>query len=165
MDRPLVFGSIPRTLSAVRTPFLSSNWFGGKMATAPTGKYYLRSIHEEIALFDRKLAHLEKYETFASDEERGQAVRKMTTKRKALVTIAERLVAEGVEFGASELPKSLRPAGSEEPPRTVAVQEEAAPEAPVVAEQSRTQGSSPYAGTSLDWQASVERYLAKKKHK
>ena len=25
------------------------------MATAPTGKYYLRSIHEEIALFDPKL--------------------------------------------------------------------------------------------------------------
>ena len=38
------------------------------MATAPTDKYYLRSIHEEIALFDRKLAHLEKYEKFTSDE-------------------------------------------------------------------------------------------------
>jgi hypothetical protein len=132
------------------------------MATAPTGKYYLRSIHEEIALFDRKLAHLEKYETFASDGEREVAVRKMVTKRKALVTIAERLVAEGVEFTAAELPKSLRPAGSEaEVPAPAPVQEEA----PVVAAQPRTLGASPYAGTSLDWQASVERYLAKKNKK
>jgi hypothetical protein len=95
------------------------------MATAPTGKYYLRSIHEEIALFDRKLAHLEKYETFTSDGERELAARKMVTKRKALVTIAQRLVAEGVEFAPAELPRSLRPAGSEEvPPAAVAVQTE-----------------------------------------
>lgn len=132
------------------------------MATAPTGKYYLRSIHEEIALFDRKLAHLEKYETFASDEEREQAAKKMATKRKALVTIAQRLVAEGVDFNASELPKSLRPAGSEaEPAAPVPVQEEA----PAITAQPRAQEASPYAGTSLDWQASVERYLAKKNRK
>jgi hypothetical protein len=132
------------------------------MATAPTGKYYLRSIHEEISLFDRKLAHLEKYETFATDEERGLAVRKMTTKRKALVTIAQRLVSDGVEFHASELPKSLRPAGSEvEPPAPAPVQVEA----PVIAAQPRAHEASPYAGTSLDWQASVERYLAKKNKK
>jgi hypothetical protein len=134
------------------------------MATAPTGKYYLRSIHEEIALFDRKLAHLVKYETFASDEERDQASRKMETKRKALVTIAQRLVAEGVEFDASELPRSLRPAGSEAPAHAVASPQEEAPvEAPVATAPARD--ASPYAGTSLDWQASVERYLAKKKHK
>ena len=136
------------------------------MATAPTGKYYLRSIHEEIALFDRKLAHLEKYETFTSDGEREVATRKMATKRKALVTIAQRLVAEGVEFAASELPKSLRPAGSEEVHvAAVAVQEEAPAEVPVAAAQTRAHDASPYAGTSLDWQASVERYLAKKKSK
>ena len=132
------------------------------MATAPTGKYYLRSIHEEIALFDRKLAHLEKYETFASDEERGQAMRKIVTKRKSLVTIAQRLVAEGVDFNASELPKSLRPAGSEADPAPAA-QKEVPSEALAVTAQSRAQEASPYAGTSLDWQASVERYLAKKK--
>jgi hypothetical protein len=136
------------------------------MATAPTGKYHLRSIHEEIALFDRKLAHLEKYETFTSDEERESAARKMATKRKALVTIAQRLVAEGVEFSASELPKSLRPEGSEEvTPAPAPVQAEAPAEVAAVAVQSRSQDASPYAGTSLDWQASVERYLAKKKSK
>jgi hypothetical protein len=134
------------------------------MSTAPTGKYYLRSIHEEIALFDRKLAHLEKHEVFASDGEREQAAKKMATKRKALVTIAQRLVAEGVEFEASELPKSLRPAGSEEVPETITAKEQAPAEAPVATEQSPAKKASPYAGTSLDWQASVERYLAKKKH-
>lgn len=136
------------------------------MATAPTGKYYLRSIHEEIALFDRKLAHLEKYETFASDEARQSAVRKMTTKRKSLVNIAQRLVEEGVEFAPSELPKSLRPADSEVETATAApVQEEVAEEAPAVMVLGRAQEVPSYAGTSLDWQASVERYLAKKKSK
>ncbi|HTV07600.1 MAG TPA: hypothetical protein VMD97_00980 [Candidatus Aquilonibacter sp.] len=135
------------------------------MATAPTGKYHLRSIHEEIALFDRKIAHLEKYETFGSEEEREQAARKMATKRKSLVTIAQRLVAEGVEFDASDLPKSLRPAGSEAaPPATAPTPKKAPAEAPVAAPP-RGQDASPYAGTSLDWQASVERYLAKKKRK
>ena len=137
------------------------------MATAPTGKYYLRSIHEEIGLFDRKLAHLEKYETFPSDEARDSAARKITTKRKALVTIAQRLVAEGVEFAASELPKSLRSADSEVAALAATpVQNEVPAETPSsVAAHPRGQESSPYAGTSLDWQASVERYLAKKKSK
>ena len=136
------------------------------MATAPTGKYYLRSIHEEIGLFDRKLAHLEKYETFPSDEARDSAARKITTKRKALVTIAQRLVAEGVEFAASELPKSLRSADSEVAALAATpVQNEVPAEIPSVTAHPRGQESSPYAGTSLDWQASVERYLAKKKSK
>jgi hypothetical protein len=136
------------------------------MATAPTGKYYLRSIHEEIGLFDRKLAHLEKYETFPSDEARDSAARKITTKRKALVTIAQRLVAEGVEFAASELPKSLRSADEVAALAATPVQNEVPAETPSsVAAHPRGQESSPYAGTSLDWQASVERYLAKKKSK
>jgi hypothetical protein len=134
-------------------------------ATA-TGRYYLKSVHEEIALFDRKLAHLEKYETFTSDEERALAARKMTTKRNALVTIARRLVADGVEFKNSELPKSLRPEGSEaefavpepkhkpEPPR----------ESRAVAER-RENDNSPYAGSALDWQTSVQQYLDKRNRK
>jgi hypothetical protein len=153
------------TLGA-RGRFSSHQTLGGKMATAPTGKYYLRSIHEEISLFDRKLAHLEKYETFASDEAHEQAVRKMATKRKALVTIAQRLVAEGVDFAASELPKSLRPVGGEvTSPAIAQVQEEVPAEPSEITVQVRTQQASPYAGTSLDWQASVERYLAKRKNK
>lgn len=136
------------------------------MAIAAADKYSLRSIHEEIALFDRKLAHLAKYEKFDSDAERALATRKMTTKRNTLVTTAKRLVAEGVEFNASELPKSLRPEGA--PVETFAKQvvPEDAPvkvETVAVAGQARPHEGSPYAGTSLDWQASVERYMAKKK--
>ncbi|HEY4011664.1 MAG TPA: hypothetical protein VGM11_16035 [Acidobacteriaceae bacterium] len=133
------------------------------MAIAAGDKYQLRSLHEEIALFDRKLAHLANHEKFASDEERDAAARKMTTKRNTLVATARRLVSEGVEFNASELPKSLRPEGSE--PAT----SEPAPEAPVAQKSVRaagplqTEASSPYAGTALDWQASMQRYLAKKK--
>jgi hypothetical protein len=136
------------------------------MAVAAADKYYLKSIHEEIALFDRKLAHLAKYEKFESDEERTVATRKMTTKRNVLVTTAKRLVAEGVEFNASELPKSLRPEGAPAEADVTHVVPQDAPaklETVTVAGQLRTHESSPYAGTSLDWQASVERYLAKKK--
>ena len=136
------------------------------MATASADKYHLKSIHEEIALFDRKLAHLAKYEKFDSDEERELAARKMTTKQNGLVTTAKRLVAEGVEFNVSELPKSLRPEGTpDETPITQVVREDAPAKTAVVAptDQPRSQDGSPYAGTSLDWQASVKRYLAKKK--
>jgi hypothetical protein len=132
--------------------------------TAPPGRYQLRSIHEEIALFDRKLAHLATYEKFATEEEREAATRKMTTKRNALVATARRLVADGVEFNASELPKSLRPEGSATEP--VKETREESPAEAVTApadDQPRAIEGSPYAGTSLDWQASVQRYLAKKK--
>lgn len=135
------------------------------MSVVASDKYHLRSIHEEIALFDRKLAHLAKYEKFDSDEQRNVAARKMTVKRNALVTTAQKLVAEGVEFNAAELPKSLRPEGAPVEAAAKIVREEAPAkiaDAPVTG-QLRTPGDSPYAGTSLDWQASVERYLAKKK--
>jgi hypothetical protein len=134
------------------------------MAIAAADKYYLKSIHEEIALFDRKLAHLAKYEKFDSDEERDLAARKMTTKRNGLVTTAKRLVAEGVEFNASELPRSLRPEGAPiEAAATSIIQEDAPVETPVTKASAPAHNASPYAGTALDWQASVNRYLAKKK--
>jgi hypothetical protein len=137
-------------------------------STTATGRYYLKSVHEEISLFDRKLAHLEKYETFTSDEERENAARKMTTKRNALVTIARRLIAEGVEFKASELPKSLRPEGSEaEFAAAELPKEKAAPpsdDSRTVAARRVSEGS-PYAGTALDWQASVQQYLNKRNRK
>ena len=71
-------------------------------------KYYLRSLHEEIDLFDRKLAHLLKYESFASDKERDAAAAKMTVKRDQLARTAKELVDEGIEFQSSELPRSFR---------------------------------------------------------
>ncbi|QEE30133.1 hypothetical protein FTW19_20390 [Terriglobus albidus] len=71
-------------------------------------KYYLKSLHEEIALFDRKLAHLAKYEVFASEAERDAAIGKMETKRATLARTAQKLVEDGIEFHPSELPRSLR---------------------------------------------------------
>jgi hypothetical protein len=55
-------------------------------------KYYLKSLHEEIDLYDRKLAHMTKYELFASEAERETAIGKMTTKRATLVQTAKKLV-------------------------------------------------------------------------
>lgn len=73
-------------------------------------KYYLRSIHEEIDLYDRKLAHLLKYDTFASDKERDAAAEKLNSKRTLLVRDARSLIDSGIEYKPSELPRSLRTA-------------------------------------------------------
>src|ERR1700761_7765372 len=77
----------------------SPNFAGGSMAaTQPHDKYYLRSLHEDIALLDRKLAHMAKYETFATEKERESATGKLNTKRALLVRNALKLAEEGVEF-------------------------------------------------------------------
>ena len=81
----------------------------------PRDKYFLRSIHQEIDFYDRKLAYLQNYETFASLAEREDAEKKMLAKRSALAQTAKRLAADGVEFNQAELPRSFR---SEEPART-----------------------------------------------
>jgi hypothetical protein len=78
------------------------------MANTSENKYYLKSVHEEIDLFDRKLAHLMKYETFATDADRNAAARKLNLKRDLLVKTAKRLVAEGMEFNEKDLPRSMR---------------------------------------------------------
>lgn len=72
-------------------------------------KYFLRKLHAEIDLYDRKLAHLVKYEPFASERERDVALGKMTTKRDALARAARKLMEEGIEFRPSDLPRSFRP--------------------------------------------------------
>lgn len=138
------------------------------MPAVPTDKYYLKSVHEEIDLFDRKLAHLLKFEKFNSEEERDLAARKLTVKRNTLVQTALRLAAEGVEFKQNELPRSLRP--KEEPGIAAAPTEVfagdngGAAEVPaVVAESRRTsQQRTPYSGTALDWQASIRQYVQKR---
>jgi len=72
-------------------------------------KYYLKSLHEEIDLYDRKLAHMAKYELFASEAERETALGKMTTRRATLERTAKKLMVEGIEFQSSDLPRSFRP--------------------------------------------------------
>lgn len=138
------------------------------MAAIVADKYHLKTIHEEIDLFDRKLAHLAKYEKFESDEERDQATRKLTLKRETLVQAALRLAAEGVEFKPNDLPRSLRP---KDDPAIASAAAEASAKAkedsvalatPTISRSARRQSSSPYSGTSLDWQASVREYMQKK---
>jgi hypothetical protein len=135
------------------------------MAAVVADKYHLKSIHEEIDLVDRKLAHLLKFEKFDSEVQRETAARKLTAKRVTLIKTATRLAAEGVEFKASELPRSLRSAED-----IAAVEAEAAaePKAEDTEGESpanrsdRRQGGSKYAGAVLDWQASIARYMEKK---
>jgi hypothetical protein len=125
-------------------------------------KYYLKSVHAEIDLFDRRLAHLHKYDVFDSEAARAAAARKLTLKREPLVQTAKRLAAEGVEYKESELPRSFRPDGLpaavEAKPEPEAV---ATPSVPSENRTARRQGS-PFAGTSLDWEKSVQHYMQKK---
>ena len=71
-------------------------------------KYYLRDLHQEIDLFDRKLAYLENYGEFASAGEREEAEKGLRTKRAPLEKAALELVASGVEYEEKDLPRSFR---------------------------------------------------------
>jgi len=66
--------------------------------------YRLKWLHEEIDLYDRKLAHLEKYSQEGSEAERGR----MEKKRSALEKTARKLAAEHTEFDPKALPRSFR---------------------------------------------------------
>ena len=83
----------------------------------PRDKYFLRSLHQEIDFYDRKLDYLGKYEVFDTPEDKKVAESKLLTKRAALEKTARQLAASGVEFNDSELPRSFRteldPAGEE----------------------------------------------------
>jgi hypothetical protein len=74
----------------------------------PHDKYFLRSLHQEIDLYDRKLAYLENYAQFASMADREGAEGKLVAKRASLAATAKQLVADGVEFNAADLPRSFR---------------------------------------------------------
>ena len=77
----------------------------------PNDKYFLRSLHQEIDLLDRKLAHLDKYVDFANSEDREAAEGKLLQKRATLAKTARGLAAAGVEFSEADLPRSLRAQG------------------------------------------------------
>jgi len=79
-----------------------------KKAAARQDKYYLRDVHQEIDLYDRKLAYLDKYEEFASAGEREEAEKKLIAKRAPLEKVAQQLVASGVEYEEKDLPRSFR---------------------------------------------------------
>ena len=133
------------------------------MANIVENKYYLKTVHDEIDLYDRKLAHLLNFETFATEADRAAATRKLTLKRDALALTAKRLAEEGIEFNQNDLPRSFRPkdapvAEPEEAKETKSTE----PFVPAGANRSVRRQGSPYAGTSLDWQSSVQHYMQKK---
>ena len=136
------------------------------MANIVENKYYLKTVHDEIDLYDRKLAHLLNFETFATEADRAAATRKLTLKRDALALTAKRLAEEGIEFNQNDLPRSFRPKDAvvvdvEEAKEVAAKSPEPFAGAAGANRSVRRQGS-PYAGTSLDWQSSVQHYMQKK---
>ena len=74
----------------------------------PHDKYFLKSLHQEIDLYDRKLAYLEKYVQFDSAADRQGAESKLMSKRASLAETARQLVSDGVEFSPADLPRSFR---------------------------------------------------------
>ena len=80
-----------------------------KKPAPPRDRYFLRDLHQEIALYDRKIAYLDKYVAFASSQEREEAANKLIAKRAPLERTARELVASGVEYLEEELPQSFRP--------------------------------------------------------
>ena len=74
----------------------------------PHDKYFLRSLHQEIDLYDRKIAYLDKYVQFASVDDRKEAKGRLLSKRSSLAVTAKELVAAGVEFNPADLPRSFR---------------------------------------------------------
>jgi hypothetical protein len=131
------------------------------MATQVRDKYYLRSLHEEIGLFDRKLAHLLKHEPFASEQERDAAAGKLSAKREQLVRAARQMADEGIEFKNSELPRSLSPEDSR--PEDQAVAAPAEPAAEVALARPRRQSAAAHDGTVLDFREGIKAYIEKRR--
>ena len=73
-------------------------------------RYFLRDLHQEIDLYDRKLAYLNNYVEFASPGERKEAEKSLLAKRASLEKAARELAASGVEFDNKDLPRSFRTA-------------------------------------------------------
>lgn len=71
-------------------------------------KYYLRDLHQEIDLYDRKLAYLGEFVQFASSADRAEAEKALRTKRATLEKAALELASSGVEYAEKDLPRSFR---------------------------------------------------------
>lgn len=80
-----------------------------KKPAPPRDRYFLRDLHQEIALYDRKIAYIDKYVVFATPHDREEAANKLSAKRAPLEKTARELAAAGVEYRREELPQSFRP--------------------------------------------------------
>jgi hypothetical protein len=78
-----------------------------KRPASPQNKYFLRDLHHEIDLYDRKLAYLSNFAEFASTTERQDAQEKLLTKRASLEKAARELAAMGIEYDDKDLPRSF----------------------------------------------------------
>lgn len=72
-----------------------------------SSEYQLKWLHQEIDLFDRKLAHMDRFTT-ATDAERSR----MAKKRSNLEKTAREMAANGTAFKDQDLPRSFRPTDS-----------------------------------------------------
>ena len=79
-----------------------------KKPTPRRDKFFLRDLHQEIDLYDRKLAYLNNYKEFASAADREDAEGKLLAKRASLEKAARELAASGVEYDLQDLPRSFR---------------------------------------------------------
>ncbi len=71
-------------------------------------RYFLRDLHQEIDLYDRKIAYLDKFVEFASPADREEAEKGLQAKRAPLEKAALELAASGVEYDEKDLPRSFR---------------------------------------------------------
>jgi hypothetical protein len=135
------------------------------MSTPPAveSKYHLKNLHAEIDLYDRRLAHLLKFEVFATEAARAAATRKLNLKRDPLVATAKRLAAEGVEFQLSELPRSFRPEGVPVPApiEAAATEPKSTAQNPTENRSSRRHGST-HTSAAVDWEKSIQQYMQNK---
>ena len=83
------------------------------MPARPDSKCELKELHQEIDLFDRKIAYCQNFEKFATDEERSTALKKLVTKRQALVKTALAMASRGVECDPKYLPRSFKAAAED----------------------------------------------------
>ena len=124
-------------------------------------KYTLRSLHQEIDLFDRKLAHMAQYDLSPAGPVRERAERKLSLRREQLATTARRMAADGVSFDVSELPRSFRdkdaPAAVDSTPADTAQ-----PVTAVVPKKAQKHPSA-FAGTSLDADKALLEYMRDRK--
>lgn len=70
-------------------------------------QYALKDLHQAIDLMDRKIAHCAALESFASQEAREIHLRKLSSKRAALVKSALALSDLGVRCDPKFLPRSF----------------------------------------------------------
>ena len=70
-------------------------------------RYYLRDLHQEIDLYDRKIAYLDKSVEYALPADREKAEKDLLAKRASLEKAALELAASGVEFDEKDLPRSF----------------------------------------------------------